>query len=797
MNKHFETLELHKILDMLSEQAGNDETRRMIAALEPETDTDKVKESLKKTEDAFDLSVKFGTPPFYNFKDVRGSLQRAQSGASLSLRELLDICAMLKQIRGLTDYHASCGDAETVLDPLFAELSPNKWLEDKIQNAILTEDEIADTASAELANIRRKIAQAGVRIRESLDKMVRSADIQKSLMDNIVTVRDGRYVLPVKAEYKGNVRGIVHASSATGSTLFIEPEAVVEANNDIRVLQGREQEEIERIIAELSSDCASCAETMKRDYLTCAELNLYFAKANLGAKMRGTVPEISDDGVLELRKARHPLIEADKVVPVDISIGKDYGTLIVTGPNTGGKTVLLKTAGLLTAMAMCGMMVPASDGTKISVFRHILVDIGDMQSIEQSLSTFSSHMSNVVKILKTADESSLILIDELGSGTDPVEGAALAVSIIEALMAKGSRIFVTTHYQELKLFAIERENVENASCEFDVKTLQPTYRLIIGSPGKSNAFSISSKLGLPSDIISNAKALVSDDNRRFEEVVAQLEASRRALDRQNTELARLRKEAEEKEAALEKAREEFEARKDDEFEKARTQAMRIVENCRMQSEKLLDELSDIRKERNREAFDKRSAAAKSMSRSSLDKMYDEANPVRKRELKEYKPPRPYKRGDNVILADIGKKGILASDPDSSGNVFVQVGIMKTKTNVSHLRLVEEDKVTVANKKAAPARGVSKVGVSGKLERKSSLELDIRGCAVDEGIHEVDRFIDNAVMVNAGIVTIIHGKGTGLLRQGIQRHLRSHPSVKSFRSGVFGEGEDGVTVVELK
>ena len=797
MNKHYKTLELHKILDMLSEQAGNDETRRMIAELEPETDIDKVKESLKKTEDAFELSVKFGTPPFYNFKDVRGSLQRAQSGSSLSLRELLDICSMLKQIRGLTDYHASCGEVQTVLDPLFEELSPNKWLEDKIQNAILTEDEIADTASAELANIRRKIAQAGVRIRESLDKMVRSADVQKSLMDNIVTVRDGRYVLPVKAEYKGNVRGIVHASSATGSTLFIEPEAVVEANNDIRVLQGREQEEIERIIAELSSDCAACAETMKRDYFTCAELNLYFAKSNLGAKMRATVPEISDDGILELKKARHPLIDAAKVVPVDISVGRDYSTLIVTGPNTGGKTVLLKTAGLLTAMAMCGMMVPAGDGTKISVFRHILVDIGDMQSIEQSLSTFSSHMSNVVQILKTADESSLILIDELGSGTDPVEGAALAVSIIEALMKKGSRIFVTTHYQELKLFAIERENVENASCEFDVKTLQPTYRLIIGSPGKSNAFSISSKLGIPREIIDEAKSLVSDDNRRFEEVVAQLEASRRALDRQNTELARLRKEAEEKEQALEKEREEFEARKDDEFEKARTQAMRIVENCRMQSEKLLDELSDIRKERNKEAFDKRSSAAKSMSRSSLDKMYDEANPVRKRELKEYKPPRPYKRGDNVIVADIGKKGILASDPDSSGNVFVQVGIMKTKTNISHLRLAEEDKVTVGNKKKPSASRVSKVGVSGKTERKSSLELDIRGCAIDEGIHEVDRFIDNAVMLNAGIVTIIHGKGTGLLRQGIQRHLRSHPSVKSFRNGVFGEGEDGVTVVELK
>mgnify|MGYP002537192788 CR=1 FL=1 len=733
------------------------------------------------------------------------------SGVAFAIKQLKPSCKVIGVQAGVVaSMYASrqagkvttVPDAATLADGIHV-LTPGSLTFEMCQKYVdeivtVSEDEIADTASAELANIRRKIAQAGIRIRESLDKMVRSADVQKSLMDNIVTVRDGRYVLPVKAEYKGNVKGIVHASSATGSTLFIEPEAVVEANNDIRVLQGREQEEIERIIAELSSDCAACAETMKNDYMTCAELNLYFAKSNLGAKMKGCIPEISDDGVLELKKARHPLIDPDKVVPVDITVGKDYSTLIVTGPNTGGKTVLLKTAGLLTAMTMCGLMVPAADGTKISVFRHILVDIGDMQSIEQSLSTFSSHMSNVVNIIKTADESSLILIDELGSGTDPVEGAALAVSIIEALMEKGSRIFVTTHYQELKIFAIEHENVENGSCEFDVKTLRPTYRLIIGSPGKSNAFSISSKLGVPADIIANAKALVSDDDRRFEEVVTQLEASRRALDRQNTELAQLKKQAKEQAEALEREKQEFEARKDEEFEKAHTQAMRIVENCRYQSDKLLEELADIRKERNKEAFDKRTGAAKSMSRSSLDKMYDEANPVRKKE-NEYKPPRPYKRGDSVVIVDIGKKGILAGDPDANGNVFVQVGIMKTKTNVSRLRLAEEDKVTVGSKKApAGARaGVSKTKVSGKMERRSSLELDIRGCAVDEGIHEVDAFIDNAVMVNAGIITIIHGKGTGLLRQGIQRHLKHHPSVKSFRNGLFGEGEDGVTVVELK
>lgn len=793
MNKYYKTLELHKIIDMLTEQAGNDETRKMISQIEPVSDEEMVKRELKKTSDAFSLSVKYGTPPFYNFKDIRGSLKRAKAGSSLTLRELLDICLMLRQIRGLSDYYTDIEGIETVLDPLFAELSPNKWLEDKIQNAILSEDEIADTASAELANIRRKIAQAGIRIRENLDRMIRSSEVQKSLMDNIVTVREGRYVLPVKAEHKGNVRGIVHASSATGSTLFIEPEAVVEANNDIRVLQGREQEEIERIIAEMSADCAACADSIENDYNVCAELNLYFAKSNLGAKMRGCIPEISSDGVLELKKARHPLIDPAKVVPVDISVGKDYSTLIVTGPNTGGKTVLLKTAGLLSAMAMCGLMVPAADGSKISVFDHILVDIGDMQSIEQSLSTFSSHMSNMVNIIKTADEKSLILVDELGSGTDPVEGAALAVSIIEKLMEKGSRIFVTTHYQELKLFAIERDNVENGSCEFDVKTLQPTYRLIIGSPGKSNAFSISSKLGIPEDIIENAKKRVSDDDRRLEDVISRLEQSRRELEKQNEEVAALKKLEAELTASLEKEKERFEESKDEEFEKARVQAMRIVENCRFQSDKLLEELADIRKERSKEEFEKRASEAKAKSRGSIDKMYNEANPVRKKMVSEYKPPRPYKRGDSVFVIELGKKGILAGDPDSNGNVFVQVGIMKTKTNVSKLRLVEEEKVTVSNKRAS----VSKSKVSGKMERKSSLEVDIRGCAVDEGIHEVDMFIDNAVLVNAGIITIIHGKGTGLLRQGIQRHLRSHPSVKSFRNGVFGEGEDGVTVVELK
>lgn len=792
MNNYYKSLELHKILEMLSEEASNAKTKEMALALLPVTDIDKVKAEMQKTSDAFDLSVKYGTPAFSNFKDIRGSLHRADSGASLSLRELLDIAQMLYQVRMLTEWHKSTEGEETSLSGLFSSLTANKYLEDKIKNAIISEDEISDMASHELANIRRKIAQAGVRIRESLDKLVRSAEVQKSLQENIVTMRDGRYVLPVKAEHKGSVPGLVHATSATGSTYFIEPISVVEANNDIKVLQGQEQDEIERIIAELSADCAAIAQVLSADYETCTELNLYFAKSNLGAKMRGCIPELSDDGIIDLRKARHPLIDKNKVVPVDIKLGEDYRALIVTGPNTGGKTVILKTTGLLTAMAMCGLMIPASDGSRISVFDNILVDIGDQQSIEQSLSTFSSHIGNVVKILEASDDKSLILMDELGSGTDPVEGAALAVSIIEDMVARGSKLLVTTHYQELKLFAIETEGIENASCEFDVATLQPTYRLIIGSPGKSNAFSISSKLGVPDSIIERANKLVSTDNLRFEEVITQLETTRGELEKQKDEIAELKREHQNKLTALEAEIEEFNSKKEGEFEKARVQAMRIVESCRMQSEELLDELADIRKQKDKADFAQRAANAKSKNRSALDKMYDTANPVQKREQKEYKLPRPLKRGDRVLIFDIDKTGILASDPDSNGNVFVQAGIMKTKVNISKLRLLEpENKVTVQNKK------ISTKNVRGKMQRASSLELDIRGYAVDEGIMELDMFIDNAVLTNAGIITVIHGKGTGILRQGIQNHLKKHPSVKSYRSGLFGEGEDGVTVIELK
>lgn len=793
MNSYYKTLELHKILEMLANETSNAKTREMALNIAPSTDLDEVCLEVKKTSDALELSSRYGTPNFLNIKDVSASLKKAGNGASLSLRELLDVAQVLVQVRYLTDWRKQCENIETSIGYLFSELSPNKYLEEKILSSIISEEEIADDASLELASIRRKIAQAGAKIRETMEKMLRSSSVQKCLQDAVITIRDGRYVLPVKAENKNSVPGLVHDTSSSGATLFIEPISVVEANNEIRVLKGREQEEIERIIAELSSECAQFAESINKGFSVSVELNLYFAKANLAARMRATAPVISNDGKINLKNARHPLIDKDKVVPININLGYDYQVLVITGPNTGGKTVALKTAGLLCSMVMCGLLIPVSDGSKVSVFKNILVDIGDEQSIEQSLSTFSSHMNKVIRILKEADENSLVLLDELGSGTDPVEGAALAVAIIEKLKSKGSKMLVTTHYQELKLYAIETSGVQNASCEFDVATLQPTYRLIVGSPGKSNAFAISARLGIPSDIIEYAKNLVSNENKRFEEVVGKLEKARQELEKQNEEIKRLKNEHEEKLQKLHEEIERFDKSKDAEFEKARIQAMRIIENVRMQSEKLIDELDALRKEKEKENFASLALNAKSSAKSLLDKMYNEANPVREKSNDDYVLPRPLKRGDHVLIFDINKKGILASDPDENGFVFVQSGIMKTKVNISKLRLMEPERTAPQTQ----SKKISTKNVKSKLERKVQMELDIRGKNSDDGIYELGMFLDNAVLSGVGLVTVIHGKGTGILRSAVHKYLKGHPSVKSFRLGVYGEGEDGVTIVELK
>ena len=798
LNEHFKTLELHKILEMLSDICSNQASKELALNIEPSSDLETVQNEIDKTSEAFNLSSRFGTPVFYNIKDIITVIKRADSGVSLSYREILDVAKVLNQVRVLNSWFAQTGDSDTKLNYLFESLFPNKYLEDKIYNTIISEDEISDNASPELASIRKKILQASSKIRDSLEKMIKSSEASTYLQDSIVTIRDGRYVVPVKSEHRGKVSGLVHDTSASGATLFIEPIAVVEANNEIKVLKGKEHDEIERIISEISAECAQCGKAIISGYKAAVKLNLYFSKANLAAKMNAMTPIISDDGQIALKKARHPLISADKVVPIDFRLGGEYDTLIITGPNTGGKTVTLKTVGLLTLMTMCGLLIPASDGSRISIFKNILVDIGDQQSIEQSLSTFSSHMNKVISILNTADSNSLVLIDELGSGTDPVEGAALAVSIIEKLHSLGAKLVTTTHYQELKLYAIDTPNVENASCEFDVKTLQPTYRLIIGSPGKSNAFAISSRLGLPQDIISRAEGLVSGENRKIENIIDKLETMRSELEKSEKEAYENKKKSEDLIKELEKQKEELLRQKEAEIEKARRQARAIVDKVTRESQALIDELDAIRKDKDKENFSKMAINAKSSHKRTIDKLYLEANPVSSSD-DGYKLPRALKKGDNVIVKDTGKKGFLISEPDSGGECFVQIGIMKTKLNVSKLRLAEGEKITLNDKKIKkPKQGsISTKGVESRATRRVELELDIRGYSSDEGIYEVDRFLDNAVMNGLQLVTIIHGNGTGVLKAAVRRHLKNHPHVKSSRRGVYGEGEDGVTVVELK
>jgi DNA mismatch repair protein MutS2 len=741
--------------------------------------------------------VQFGTPPFINFKDITSAAARAKSGAVISLRDLMEITAMLRQIKGLSDWYSHCENVETELSYLFSRLMPNDYLLEKLERSIISEDEIADAASAELAAIRRKINRAGMQLRETLDKMVKNQAVQKCLQESNVTIRDGRFVLPVKVECRGQVSGLVHDTSATGQTIFVEPMAIVEANNDIRILEGKEQEEIERIIRELCSECGQYADILCENYKVCAELNLYFAKANLAAKLNCSLPVITDDGRINLKKARHPLIDKNKVVPINLSLGEEYQSLIITGPNTGGKTVALKTAGLLSAMTMCGLLIPVADGSSISVFEHILVDIGDSQSIEQNLSTFSAHTNKVIEILKTSDEKSLVLLDELGSGTDPVEGAALAVSVIKRLMSNGAKLMVTTHYQELKVFAIDSPNVENASCEFDIETLRPTYRLIVGSPGKSNAFAISESLGMPHDIIADAKNMVSDANSRLEDVIGKLEASRMELEHQKDEISRLKAEIEENAAAVRKERQEIEAAKADELEKARLRAMSIIEATKAESNELIDELEKLRKEKDKKDFSSNVSGMKSKSKQSFNRMYDAANPIQQRGADDdYVLPRKLKRGDKVFVPELNRNGIIAGEPDGSEFVYVHMGVMKTKMNISKLRLIEKEAPAVKKSSGRqPARKTGKVGV--KAERRGKMELDIRGCTCDDGIYQLDAFIDQAVMSNISTVTIIHGKGTGLLRKAVHQRLKSHPSIKNFRLGVYGEGEDGVTVAELK
>ena len=794
MKSGYKKLELDKILTLLSNEAWSDIAKENVLKITPKYDIDIIKKELRKTDDAYVLSSKFGTPRFYNMKSVSFSVRRAQQDASLSLRELLDIGLVLREIDGLVSWYDQCGGIDNSLHEYFGALVPNKSLSEQISNAIISEEELSDGASGELARIRKAIVRQGMRIKEQLDKLIKSQSNQKYLQEALITQRDGRYVVPVKAEFKGQVSGLVHDTSATGSTLFIEPMSVVEANNEIRILKNQEQAEIERIIRDMSEQVGIFGDALISGYESSLKLEEYFAKSNLAAKMKATMPQITEKPVLRLNKARHPLIPADRVVPTTIILGEEYTSLIITGPNTGGKTVSLKTAGLLTLMTMCGLMIPVADDSVVGVFSKILVDIGDEQSIEQSLSTFSSHMTNIVNIMNVADDHSLILLDELGSGTDPIEGAALAVSVLSRFRDMDCRVMATTHYQEVKMYAIEQEGVENASCEFDVNTLKPTYKLITGVPGKSNAFAIAKRLGMSDDVISDAKKLVGEENKRFERVIENLEKARQELEAlksaAETDARNARIMAEE----LEKKQEDFEKQKDFEFSKARNQAMSIVEQTRFGAEQLMNELEAMRKEKEKADFSDKVKSSRSKTNSALDKMYDKANPVVEKKKSKYVLPRELRVGDTVRLLDMdtGNKGTVISLPDSGGNCMVQIGMMKTRTKVENLELVLEQ----PQQKKKQSGSSVKRSLQSNMTRKSSLELDIRGMLTDEGIMEVDRFIDNCLLGGIETVTIIHGKGTGALRKGVHEYLRRQKHVKSFHLAEFGEGDAGVTIVEL-
>ena len=782
MNRHYKTLELDKILQMLADETAIAEAGENALKIEPAATLDKTELLLTQTEDAHILIGRFGAPSFGGIDNVTNALRRAEAGGGLNTSELLSIARALRVIKGVRDWRSKCAGISTSLDGYFNVLYTNPNLHDRITTCIIGADEIADGASRELSDIRRKMRIASSKAREALEKIIKSTTYQKYLREAIITQRDGRYVVPVKQEYRNMVAGLVHDTSSSGSTVFIEPMGVVNANNDIRVLQGEEEKEIERILYELSGLCAGCASEIIDSYKTLVELNLIFAKAHLAYKMKAVRPKMNDSGIVELKNARHPLIPKDRVVPVDVSLGERYDTLVITGPNTGGKTVCLKTTGLLTLMAMCGLMIPAADNSRLSVFRRVLVDIGDEQSIEQSLSTFSAHITNIIGILKLTNRSTLALIDELGAGTDPVEGAALAVAILEKLRERGAKIAATTHYAELKEYALKTEGVENGCCEFDVKTLRPTYKLLIGIPGKSNAFAISKRLGMEDEVIERAKLLTSSESRQFEDVVESLEESRQELSEEIEKARAATLDAQAKQAEAEKALERAKADAKREIDYAKQKAQELTAKTRAQAYALIDELEKAQKEKRYQAEEK------AKFKSGLKALEETADPIQNAEKSDYKLPRELKIGDNVLIFDIDKKAVVLEKPEK-GTVLVQAGIIKTRVKLNNLRLLEEKNVSVQKRRE---RTFTK-----NVRSSSSNEIDVRGQTADEAVLNVDQALDGCVMSNIHMLTIIHGKGTGVLRTEIQKFLRHHKAVKSFRLGTFGEGESGVTIVELK
>ena len=784
--KSLTKLELDKVLALLADHASSPAAKERCLAVRPLDDAEDIRLLQAQTSAACKLITLKGSPSFGGIVDVGASLSRADRGGCLSPEELLRVATVLKAARTAKEYAE--GDAvESGLDIFFRQLTPNKFFEERIFTSILSKDEIADAASDELASIRRKIRQQSAKIRESLQKIISSPSYAKILREPIITIRSDRFVVPVKSECKNDLPGLVHDVSASGSTFFIEPMQAVNANNALRELFVAERKEIERILAELSSECANYRTHIEENYRVLVTLDCIFARAKLSFAMNAMEPEIRTDGRLELKRARHPLIDRQAVVPISVRLGTDFDTLIITGPNTGGKTVTLKTIGLLTLMAECGMHIPADDGSYVSVFPLVLADIGDEQSIEQSLSTFSAHMKNIVEIVNVCDSESLVLLDELGAGTDPAEGAALAVALIEFCRQCGAKVAATTHYAELKIYAMRTDGVINASCEFDVETLKPTYRLLIGIPGKSNAFAISRRLGLPEHIIDKAKSMVNENDTNFEDVLNQLEQQRQEMERARAEAEQLRLETEKQKKQSEQYYNEIKLQREKAAQQAKKEAQYIIDDARRTANQVYDELKQLRKQMQDSADVQNSNERQAALRRTLNEA--EAKLSGGEEKKERpKASREIRVGDTVELLKLGTKAtVLALNKD--GTYQLQAGIMKVNAKPDEVYLLENETKTKAKKIIE--------GKVRELKSAAQPELDLRGMAADEAIILLDNFLDSAYMGNLPTARIIHGKGTGVLRAAVHDELRRCKYVKSFRLGVYGEGESGVTIVEFK
>lgn len=789
-SKALYTLEFNKILEQLAELAETEGAAEMALHLTPSSDIEKVRRMQQRTTDAKMLVGIKGTPSFGHIKDIRPTIERAEKDAILSLRELLDCAAVLRTARSLTDYVKGERTPETSLAEVFGRLIPNRHLEEKISRSVIAEDFVADEASPELGEIRRKIRQTNSRIKDMLQKYVSGQS--KYLQENIVTTRGGRFVIPVKAEYRSEVKGLIHDTSQSGATLFIEPMNVVEANNELRELESKEAHEIERILRDLSAGVAVSGDSLVLDYLNITELAFVFACASLSYKMDASPANISEKKKIELYRARHPLLDPKTVVPITVSLGQDYRMLVITGPNTGGKTVTLKTLGLLTLMTQAGLHIPAEDTSSIGIFDDVFSDIGDEQSIEQSLSTFSSHMKGIVSILEHMTENSLVLFDELGSGTDPVEGAAIAMSILEETRLMGTLCAATTHYAELKAYALETAGVTNASCEFDVATLRPTYRLIVGTPGKSNAFAIAEKLGLSPVIVERAGHFVDTGSRNFEAVLEKLDKTRSELEREKAEAE---KASAEFEAYRKKAEAELTKRlagAEKEAETMRKKAEELLSGARATSEYVFSQLEEVKKQRDSERLGEKLSETKRSVRQKMRDYENASTPANAKTVadEDYVLPRALVKGDRVAHRKLGTQGTLADDPDRNGNVNVLMGAIKMRVSVNDLMLIEgaESAAKVAERRQSSVRAA--------ITKAFKPECDVRGMIGDEAWFVVDRYLDDAIVAGIRSVTIIHGKGTGALRNALWNRFKGDSRVKSFRPGQYGEGDYGVTIVDM-